>query len=103
MTVRALNVDFDCEVVPQAILWRSLRYCTLVIRKGEDDLDTYEGASFIIGNDIRFDLRVYRGHVRSDVTVTLYLPDDIRDEEQISETVSTIIKEMAIPVSAVAW
>src|SRR5204863_4682971 len=45
----------------------------------------------------------YRGHVRSDVTVTLYLPDDIRDEKQISETVSTIIKEMAIPVSAVAW
>ena len=103
MTVRVLKYEHDCEVVPQAILWRSLRYCTLVVRQGEDDLDKYEGASFVIGNNIRFDLRVYRGHVRSEVTVTLYLPDDIREEDEVATTVSTIIDAMAIPVSAVAW
>jgi hypothetical protein len=103
MTVRVLRYDPDGEVVPQAIIWRSLRYCTLVIRDGQDDLDKYKGASFVIGNDIRFDLRIYRGHIHPEVTVTLYLPEDVRDESVIARTISTVIKEMAIPVSAVAW
>jgi hypothetical protein len=103
MTVRVLRYDPDGEVVPQAIIWRSLRYCTLVIREGQDDLDKFNGATFLIGNDIRFDLRVYRGHIHPEVTVTLYLPEDVRDEQQIAETVSTVIREMSIPVSAVAW
>jgi hypothetical protein len=103
MTVRVLKYDPDSEVVPQAIIWRSLRYCTLVIREGQDDLDIYKGASFVIGNDIRFDLRVYRGHIHPEVTVTLYLPEEIRDETQVAEIVSTVIREMAIPISAVAW
>jgi len=103
MTVRVLRYDPENEVIPHAIIWRSLRYCTLVIREGQDDLDKYSGASFVIGNDIRFDLRVYRGHIHSEVTVTLYLPEEVRDEQQIAQTISTIIREMAIPVSAVAW
>jgi hypothetical protein len=103
MTVRVLKYEPDIDVVPQAIIWRSLRYCTLIIRDGADDLDKYKGASFAIGNDIRFDLRVYQGHIHSEVTVTLYLPEDVRDEKRISDIVATAIKEMEIPVSAVAW
>jgi hypothetical protein len=103
MTIRALKYEPDIDVVPHAIIWRSLRYCTLVIRKGQDDLDKYQGASFAIGNDITFDLRVYQGHIRADVTVTLYLPEDVRDEKRVSEIVSRVINEMAIPVSAIAW
>jgi hypothetical protein len=103
MTVRALKFEPDIDVVPQAIIWRSLRYCTLVIREGHDDLDKYQGASFAIGNDITFDLRVYQGHIYADVTVTLYLPEDVRDEKRVSEIVSLVIQEMAIPVSAIAW
>ncbi len=103
MTVRALKYEPDIDVVPQAIIWRSLRYCTLVIREGQDDLDQYKGASFAIGNDITFDLRVYQGHIHADVTVTLYLPENMRDEKRVSEIVSLVINEMAIPVSAIAW
>jgi hypothetical protein len=103
MTVRVLKYNLDVDVTPQAIIWRPLRYCTLIIREGEDDLDKFVGASFAIGNDIRFDLRVYQGHIHSDVTVTLYLPDDVRDEKRVSEIVSLVIEEMAIPVSALAW
>jgi hypothetical protein len=103
MTVRVLGLDLDGEVTPQAIIWRPLQYCTRIIRNGHDDLDNYEGASFVIGNDIRFDLRVYQGHIHREVTVTLYLRDDVRDENRIDEIVSTIIREMAIPISAVAW
>lgn len=103
MTVRVVKLDHECEVVPQAILWRSLQYCTLVVRSAEDDLDAYKGASFVIGNDIRFDLRVYRGHLNSEVTVTLYLPFEIQGDDEIADTVSRIISEMAIPVTAIAW
>ena len=103
MTVRILKYEIDEEVIPHAIIWRSLRYCTLVARDGQDDLDQYKGASFVIGNDIRFDLRVYKGHIHPEVTVTLYLPEEVQDERQIAETVSTIIGEMQIPVSAIAW
>ncbi|MGA9869245.1 MAG: hypothetical protein WBQ75_22660 [Acetobacteraceae bacterium] len=103
MTVRVLKYDPDGEVVPHAIIWRSLRYCTLIVREGQDDLDRYKGASFVIGNDIRFDLRVYRGHIHPEVTVTLYLPEEVRDQRQIADTVSTAIREMQIPVSAIAW
>jgi hypothetical protein len=103
MTVRVLKYDLDANVVPQAIIWRPLRYCTLVIRDGEDDLDKFKGASFAIGNDIRFDLRVYQGHIHPAVTVTLYLPEDVQDENRVSEIVSLVISEMKIPVSAIAW
>lgn len=103
MTVSVLKFEPDIDVVPQAIIWRSLRYCTLVIREGHDDLDKYKGASFAIGNDITFDLRVYQGHIHADVTVTLYLPENVRDEKRVSEIVSRVINEMAIPVSAIAW
>jgi len=102
MTVRVVRYEPDEEVVPHAIFWRPLRYCTLIVRESHDDLDSYTGASFVIGNDIRFDLRVYSGHIHPEVTVTLYLPEEL-GEEQIAETVSTVIKEMEIPVSAVAW
>jgi hypothetical protein len=103
MTVRALKYEPDIDVVPHAIIWRPLRYCTVVVREGQDDLDSYMGASFAIGNDVFFDLRVYQGHIHAELTVTLYLPEDIRDEKQISEIVSRAIEAMAIPVSAIAW
>lgn len=103
MTVDVLKYDPDIDVVPQAIIWRPLRYFTLIIREGHDDLDWYQGASFRIGNDVVFDLRVYRGHIHADVTVTLYLPADVRNESRISEIVDRVIEEMAIPLTAVAW
>lgn len=103
MTVHILGYEPDGEVVPQAIIWRPLRYCTLIVREGQDDLDSYEGASFIIGNEVQFDMRVYRGHIHREVTVTLYLPEELQDEQLVIETVTRIIQEMAIPVSAVAW
>jgi hypothetical protein len=103
MTVNVLQYLSDFEVVPHAIFWRPLRYCTLVIRDGEDDLDKFKGASFTIGNETQFDLRVYQGHIHPEVTVTLYLPEDVKDEKRISEIVSQVIKEMEIPLTAIAW
>lgn len=101
MPVRILKYEPDYEVIPQAIIWRPLRYFTTKVREGRDELDGFEGASFEIGNNIRFDLRTYRGHPR--LTVTLYLADEIEDETLITSIIDKVIQEMVIPVSAVAW
>jgi hypothetical protein len=99
--IRILSYEPDYDVIPQAVFWRPLHYFTMVIREGEDGLDRYNGASFTIGNDLRFDLRAYRGH--PEFTVTLYLPEGVDDENEISEAIDRVIKEMVIPASAVAW
>jgi hypothetical protein len=101
MVVRRLSYEPDFEVAPQAIIWRPLKYFTMIVRDGEDGLDHHKAASFAIGNEIKFDLRVYRGH--PEVTVTLYLPDDETDEKRINEIIDLIIKQMSIPLTAVAW
>jgi hypothetical protein len=103
MTVHVVKYEPDSDVVPQAIIWRPLRYFTLVVRDGQDDFDKYRGASFTIGNDIHFDLRVYEGHIHAEVTVTLYLPESIHEDHGVAGIVSRIIGEMAVPNSAVAW
>jgi hypothetical protein len=99
--VRQSMFEPEYDVVPQAIFWRPLRYFTMCIREGEDDLDLFEAASFTIGNEIKFDLRVYRGH--PELTVTLYLPDHVSDERIIADTINLVIRGMVIPLAAVAW
>src|SRR5580693_9119804 len=89
----------DYDVTPQAIFWRALKYFTVLIRQGEDGLDEFRAASFAIGNDIRFDLRTYAGH--PEFTVTLYLPNDINDKEEVSRVIKIVIRDMVIPKSAV--
>ena len=101
MVVRVVQYRPDYDVIPQAIIWRPLRYFTLIVRDGQDDLDRFKAASFAIGNDIRFDLRAYRG--LPELTVTLYLPEEVSDEKQITEIIDVVIREMVIPLTAVAW
>jgi hypothetical protein len=99
--IKILKYEPDYDVVPQAIFWRPLRYFTMLIREGEDGLDEYQAASFIVGNDTRFDLRTYAGH--PDFTVTLYLPEGLDDREEISRIVKSVIRDMVVPKRAVAW
>ena len=99
--IKLFKYEPDYDVTPQAIFWRTLRYFTTFIREDEDGLDEFQAASFTIGNDIRFDLRTYAGH--PEFTVTLYLPNDVNDKEEISRVIRIVIKEMVIPKNAVAW
>jgi hypothetical protein len=89
------------EVVPHAIFWRPLAYFTMETHKDADDLDEFEGASFLIGNEISFDLRKYAGH--PDFTVSVYLPMEIDNQADIDRIVDRIVKEFALPKSAVSW
>ena len=99
--VRAEQFAPDYDVVPQAIFCRPLHYFTTMVRQGEDDLDTFEAASFVIGNFARFDLRTYRGH--PNFTVTMYLPFAIELLEEIQRSIRRVISELAVPQHAVAW
>lgn len=99
--VKVSKYEPDYDVIPQAIFWRSLEYFTTLIRNGEDGLDEFKAASFIFGNDIRFDLRAYAGH--PEFTATLYLPSDIDDQKEILRVIKIVIREMVVPKNAVAW
>lgn len=100
-SVRQLKFAPDFEVVPHAIFWRPLAYFTGDVREGEDGLDLYLAASFAIGNEIKFDLRVYRAHHNH--TTTLYLSEEVTDDKQIRHIVDTVIQAMLIPLTAVGW
>jgi hypothetical protein len=91
----------EFEAVPHAIFWRPPAYFTMQTRKDVDDLDEFEGASFLIGNEISFDLRKYAGH--PDFTVSVYLPMEIEDKAEIDRIVDQIVREFALPKSAVSW
>lgn len=99
--IKTSKYEPDYDVIPQAIFWRALKYFTMIIRVGEDGLDEFNAASFTAGNDIRFDLRTYAGH--PEFTVTLYLPNDVTDQQEISRVTKIVIRDMAIPKNAVAW
>lgn len=95
------SYPIETEVVPHAVFWRPLAYFTMQFGKEVDDLDEFEGASFSIGNEISFDLRKYAGH--PDFTVSVYLPIEIGDPNEISRIIDRIIQEFEIPKSAVGW
>ncbi len=99
--IKIFKYEPDYDVTPQAIFWRALRYFTTFIREGEDGLDEFQATSFTMGNDIQFDLRAYAGH--PEFTVTLYLPKNVNDKEEISRVIKIVIKEMVVPKNAVAW
>ncbi len=98
ITVSSYGHEF--EAVPQAIFWRPLAYFTMSFRKEVDDLDEFEGASFLIGNQI-FDLRNYAAHPK--FTVSVYLPMQIETQSEIDDIIDRIIKEFALPKRAVSW
>jgi hypothetical protein len=99
--VTVCSYPHEFEVAPHAIFWRPLAYFTMNIRTESDDLDEYEGASFSIGNDIAFDLRKYAGH--PNFTVSVYLPMEIENQADIDGIIDRVIKEFALPKSAVSW
>lgn len=91
----------EFEAVPHAVFWRPLAYFTMQTRKDADDLDEFEGASFLVGNEFSFDLRKYAGH--PDFTVSVYLPMEIEDYTEISRIIDRLVREFALPKTAVSW
>lgn len=95
----------EIDLVPQAIIGRPVSYFvdSLNIRliAGSDDFDEYEGASLLLNNDTPFALRHYSGHPEN--TVTIYLPREYRDVDQITMILSHIAKELHVSRSDIIW
>ncbi len=100
-SVQRQAVPCLADVIPQAILWRTIYCFALEPDHCEDELDNFESASFTIGNQISFDLRHYDGH--PDSTVTVYLPMETRAEDEISEAVDLVLSGLEVPETGVAW
>ena len=89
------------DVVPQAIFWRPLPYFASTQSRSADDLDEYLFCNFLIGNWLRFDLRAYAGHPSG--TVSLYLPLEFNEREDVQHAIRRAVAEFRLPSSAVAW
>jgi len=101
-----MAADFDkVEWVPQAILNVPLDYftakCGLLFFEGQDDLDVYEGANLQMPDGHPYALRHYRGYPAD--TVTIYLPFEVQDVDEISTLVRTIIAFWHLPQNVIGW
>lgn len=99
--VHRLNQQAIYDVTPQAIFWRNIQCFAVNPDRSEDELDFYLVASFVIGNQINFDLRHYDGHPSA--TVTVYLPSSTLDAQEIDVELDQIISGLRLPRSGVAW
>jgi hypothetical protein len=99
--IKVCPYPHEFEAVPHAVFWRPLAYFTIETRKGVDDLDEFEAASFQIGNQISFDLRRYAGHPK--FTVSMYLPIDVNDAAEINGIIDRAVKDFNLPKTAIGW
>jgi len=93
------------DFIPQAIFGRPASYFAntrrIIFIDDWDDFDRYEGAAFSLNGQLPFALKHYRGHPTD--TLTLYLPSDIRDVEQITQIISAIMKELELGRDILVW
>jgi hypothetical protein len=105
--IRHLGTEHPGEIdfVPQAVIGRSRSYFEKSLRirfsAGDDDLDRYEEAAFLLNDDLPFVLRHYAGHPAN--TTTLYLPRRYQEVDQITSIVGRIIRELSLDRDDVVW
>ena len=93
----------EIDFVPHAVIARPISYFRDQLdgfRRDYDDLDYYEGSTFILDGKIPIALRHYDGHPPE--TVTIYLDGRIRDRRQISDILRRIVEELRVE-DAVKW
>ena len=96
--------DIQTDLVPQAIINRPI--ASLVEGRAQlvehaDDLDYYEGASFVLDGDFPFAVRRYRGYPAN--TSTIYLDPNISDIGRITAIIRRIIGEFHLPEDCISW
>lgn len=94
----------EVDLVPQALISGSLsdlaKQHGWALEEGQDDLDSFTGAAFLLGLSLHADfqprtpfaLMRYKGHPPA--TATIYLPFQVQDEKAISKAIARILKEL---------
>ena len=93
--------DSISDVVPHALLWRSVQYFSSNYSDRVDEFDAFRCLEYRLGNWLRFDLRRYEGHPEG--TSTIYFPLDFNEEEDINYGLSRVLDALRMPRMAVAW
>ncbi|MBR1206591.1 MULTISPECIES: hypothetical protein [unclassified Bradyrhizobium] len=91
--------ELDRELEPQAILGRALRFFTLRIHTGTDDLDEFEYAAFCINNSVHFSLR----HYRSDPKKITSLYTEPMTQEEAEKIVTQACESFGLNKTALHW
>jgi len=90
------------DYVPQAIISRSIFECAGLLKAkivhGQDDLDEYEGAVFLLNRKLPFSMKHYKAHPNK--TTTVYLPYEVRDVAVISEIIALIMHDIGLDAAS---
>lgn len=92
------------DLVPQAILSKPVSYFEnqgYHFAKGQDELDTYDGAAFVLDDNVRFALKHHPGYPEG--TTTVYLAGNVRDLHQIASLVQKIVEALKLSRAAIQW
>jgi hypothetical protein len=96
--ISSLSVD----VVPQAIIALSVQEIVGVqVSSGQDDFDSFEGASFMLDREIEIAVRHYRGHPKNKSTI--YIDRRESDVQTITRLIRKILSEFEVPITALEW
>ena len=92
------------ELTPQAVISQSVfdlaRRFDSPIEKGTDDFDHYYGTAFLLDDHLPFALMHYEGHPKD--TSTIYLPQKIKDLNEITKLIDLITSELQVTTS-ILW
>jgi hypothetical protein len=96
------NVDF----IPQAIFRGSVEHFARILSSdvthGSDDLDEFYGLAFLSESaKVPVAVRHYAGHPED--TVSVYLPREIEDVEDISRMIELLMKEFRLSPADKIW
>jgi hypothetical protein len=93
------------DFIPQAVIGRPVSYFTTSMNiqffDGHDDLDDFQGAALVLNGRLPFLLKHYKWHPKD--TITVYLPDDIQNIDQITDAILLIMQELRLSKGTLIW
>ena len=93
------------HMIPQAIISKPVSYlennCEISVHEDYDDFDLYEGAAMIVDGGVPIAVKRYRGHPPQ--TMTIYVPEQMRDIETITALVKYILLDFHLSEGDLLW
>lgn len=99
--VNSRPYSLEGDIVPQAIVSRSILFFSARFREEVDEFDSFHVASYALGNRLVFDLRHYAGH--PPLTVTLYVSLQNALDDEVTDLVTQALAQLGTPPYSIAW
>jgi hypothetical protein len=96
---------FKTDLIPHAVLSKKPEHfeksLNIKFFADHDGLDYFKAAMLSLQGGTVFALKQYRGHTPE--TTTIYLKPDMKDVDQITKIVGSIVDELALQRSDIVW